>query len=166
MSQKNGDEMPQDNRRYRQIPDELSGDDPDVHFVVCRAEQVPAPAERIGDERDDELARQQEVGKIVGNVIGDRNRHQCQDKIAGDVAKFGRTAHSPHQGAKKQKSQREGQRKDDQARRLDQLMEVDAGLLQRDQKWTQGRILGDPLQDARPDRCFQESVIRNRREDQ
>ena len=56
----------------REEPDEAHADDADIDLVPARAEEVPAEVERIGQERPDGLALDQQIGQVMRQVIGDR----------------------------------------------------------------------------------------------
>ena len=70
-----GAAVPDDDGDHRQEPDEARVHDRYVDQIVLGIEKVPAEPERIGDQRDDELAGDQQVGEIVGQVVGDGDRH-------------------------------------------------------------------------------------------
>ena len=54
--------------------------------VVRRAEQVPAATERVRGERNHHLARYQQIGKVMRDVVGKRDRQQGRHEEPQELA--------------------------------------------------------------------------------
>jgi hypothetical protein len=76
MGQVDGVDMADDYGDHCDPPDGLDAHDADIDRPVGGAEEVPAQSEGIGGLGQDELAGQQQVRQVVGQVIGERNGHQ------------------------------------------------------------------------------------------
>ncbi len=85
MRQVDGDDVAGDDGDHRGVPGEAGADDGDVDAVRRGAEEVPAEPERIGGERDDVLALDQEIAEIVREMVGDRDGHQCVNEAPGEL---------------------------------------------------------------------------------
>jgi hypothetical protein len=75
MRHTDGKDMTDDDRNHGVVPNELGADDADIDATARRSEQVPADPEGVGGEGDDLLARDQQVGEIVCQMVGDGDRH-------------------------------------------------------------------------------------------
>ena len=102
MGEIDGRHMAGDDGRDCRVPGKARADDSDVDAIASGAEQIPAPAERIGEERDDVLPLHQQEHQVVRHVIADGDRDQRQGEAARDLERRRRpdatqlmTAHMP-----------------------------------------------------------------------
>ena len=83
----NGQHMAGDDSPGLQVPQPPGrlrpGDDAGLHLHVRRAEKVPTQREGIGKRRQRILAADQQQGQVVGEVVGERDRHDRPYHEAG-----------------------------------------------------------------------------------
>ena len=85
--------MPQHDGGYRDEPGETGVDKADVGVPACAAEQVPLPAERVGQQCEDTLPLYHQAGEVVRDVVGQRNGQQCQRKAGRKLGAAAATLH-------------------------------------------------------------------------
>ena len=78
---------PDDDRDDGRVPHRAGAHDPDVRPVARGAEEIPAEAEGIRREPDQELALDQEIREVVRQVIRDGDRHQGEHEEPGHGAR-------------------------------------------------------------------------------
>ena len=74
--------MAQEDGRHGRVPGKARIHDRDIDTVRCGAEQVPTKSERVGRERNDVLALDQQKREIVREVIADRDGNEGEGEIA------------------------------------------------------------------------------------
>ncbi|MNM89521.1 hypothetical protein D3C81_1017530 [compost metagenome] len=116
--------MAGDDGEQRHVPHHLGVDDAKADEVQLRAEQVPAEAQRVRRQRYQVLARHRQKGEVVGEMVGDGDRHQGQHEVAGHAQQWqGRLAvagaAAGDQRAKQQEHQQEQGRHQQQGGRGD-----------------------------------------------
>ena len=71
----------------RRVPGEARPDDGDVDPISRGSEEIPSPAERIGNQRNDVLALDQKEHEVVREVIADCDRNQGKGEVLRDLAR-------------------------------------------------------------------------------
>src|SRR5436190_829426 len=74
------DDMPDDDSSDRDVPLQERPNESDVRSIGRGPDQVPAEAEWIGEQWNNDLPAVEEVGEIMRDMIGDRDREQAEDK--------------------------------------------------------------------------------------
>src|SRR5215468_5889887 len=97
MRQSDRGDMAEQDRGYRRVPSKARADDRDVDPISRGAEQVPAKAEWVGEQRHDVLPLNKQQQQVMGEVIADDDRHQSRSQvpshIAGRASAAGEAAH-------------------------------------------------------------------------
>ena len=78
MRQKNSDDVARHNGGDRREPAKARANDPNVDSKACGSKQIPAVSKRVGQKRDDVLTLDQQIGEVMGEVVGNRDRDQRQ----------------------------------------------------------------------------------------
>jgi len=68
------------------VPDRVRRERREVRSVVERPEEIPAPAEGVGGERDEELPLDDEEREVVRDRVDERDRHEARDEGLREVA--------------------------------------------------------------------------------
>ena len=113
------DDVSEENRDYRGVPGKARADDRDVDAIPGGAEEVPAVAERVGGQRDHILALRHQIGQVMREVIGDRDRHQRRRKTLRDLCRRA-AGGARHRGADRQIGGEEEGRPGNAQRRRDE----------------------------------------------
>src|SRR5262245_57625443 len=74
------DHMPDDDSSDRDVPLQERPNEADNRSIRRGPNQVPAEAEWIGEQWNDDLPAIEEVGEIMRDMIGDRDWEQAEDK--------------------------------------------------------------------------------------
>ena len=74
--------MAGDDRHDGRVPGHSGVHQAAVGADVSRADEIPAQAQRIGDEGDRELAVDHEMAEVMREVIGQRNRNEREHEPA------------------------------------------------------------------------------------
>ena len=112
----NRKDVARDDGDQRQIPSASGVHDADRRLVRGGAEEVPAEAEGVGDERDDQLAGLQQEQELVCQMVGDRDGNERKHEASGAQAEWpSRSAGPPsrqsHEGRANQVGRDECERK-------------------------------------------------------
>ena len=148
---------PDDDRDDGRVPDRAGAHDPDVRPVPRGAEEIPAEAEGIRREPDQELALDQEIREVVRQVIRDGDRHQREHEEPGHGARRELiVAHPGHPAGECHVHEPEEERERDEPEGAD---EREPRVAERHERGVEA-----PL-DARPRRRGGESIEGHRREE-
>ena len=82
-----GDHVPDEDRSDCRVPSEARSDDGDVDPIARGSEEIPSPAERIGNKRNDVLSLDQKEHEVVREVIADCDRNQSKGEALRDLAR-------------------------------------------------------------------------------
>ena len=76
--------MPDHERSDLDVPHRLGRHDGEIRREVRRPEEIPASPERVGGERDDELALDQEQREVMSREIRSGDGHERKDEVGDE----------------------------------------------------------------------------------
>ncbi|HWK26105.1 MAG TPA: hypothetical protein VNS09_06055 [Solirubrobacter sp.] len=88
-------DVARDHERKLDVPEGLGADE-EAGAVLAGAEQVPAAAERVGGQREDRLAGEEEQADVVRGRVRERDRHQRRREAGGQVGHAARAVDGVH----------------------------------------------------------------------
>src|SRR5215211_3347270 len=85
MGEIDGDHVPGHDEPDLGVPDEPRPDDAVVGLEIGGAQEVPTPSKRVGHEGDDHLSLDEQVGVVVGHLVGDCDGYE-RESVRGREA--------------------------------------------------------------------------------